>query len=209
MKTFDAIIFDLGNVIIDIDYKETIKAFQKISDRDFNDIVSFEKQHELFDLFETGHISVAQFRDGLKQYLKPGVTDAEIDDAWNAIFTGFPKHKIELLKMLNETNRIYALSNINKIHEDAIDKVAVSDFGAKYFSDFFHHAYYSHIVGFRKPNKEIYDLVLNNEALNPARTFFVDDKEENVLAAKQLGIQAYQLKQRDSLKELLIEVGVL
>jgi putative hydrolase of the HAD superfamily len=209
MKIFDAIIFDLGNVIIDIDYKETLKEFNKLSNTDFSKIVSFEKQHELFDLFETGHVTSAEFRNELKQFLKPDVTDAEIDNAWNAIFIGFPKHKIELLKTLKQTNRIYALSNINKIHEDEIDRIAVRDFGANAFADFFHHAYYSHIVGFRKPHKEIYELVLKSESLNPARTFFVDDKEENVLAAKQLGIQAYQLGERHLLNELLTEAGVL
>ena len=209
MQPFKNLIFDLGQVIIDIDYLQTIAAFQKLTVVDFSEVVSYTTQNPVFDLYEKGKISTPYFRNELKKFLNPGTTDQQIEDAWNAIFKDFPASKINLLKQLKTRYKTFALSNINEVHVVAIDEVAKTKFGATSFGSFFHGAYYSNEMGFRKPEKEIYELMLLKENLNPAETFFVDDKKENVEAARALGIQAYHLDHPDKLNQLLTELKII
>lgn len=209
MKAYKNLIFDIGDVLIDIDYKATVAEFQKLAVVDFGTIVSYSKQNPIFDQFETGKISAREFSGELKQFLHPGTTDEQILAAWNAILIDYPAYKIELLKELKTRYKIFALSNINEIHVNTINQEVKRRFGIDSFSSLFHYACYSNEVGYRKPDKEIYKLVLDRENLIPGETFFVDDKAENVEAAKQLGIQAVQLTDRTKLKELLAAEGIL
>jgi putative hydrolase of the HAD superfamily len=189
-------------VLIDIDYNVTIAAFQKLSKIDFSTLVSYAKQDKIFDLFEKGKISAQQFRNGLKQYLLPGVTDEQIDKAWNSILVAYPAERFELLKKIKPIYRTFALSNINEIHVGSINKAAQNLFGVEKFEDFFHKAYYSNETGFRKPETEIYELVLQEQRLIPNETLFIDDKAENIDAAKKLGIQVHHLAQPHQLLDL-------
>ncbi|HRG87492.1 MAG TPA: HAD family phosphatase [Chitinophagales bacterium] len=209
MKAYKNLIFDIGDVLIDIDYKATIAEFQKLAVVDFGTIVSYNAQNPVFDLFETGKITAAQFRDELRQFLRPGTTDEQIDVAWNAILIDYPAYKLDLLNELKSRYNTFALSNINEIHVNTINQEVKRRFGIDSFSTLFHYACYSNEVGHRKPDKEIYKLILDRENLIPGETFFVDDKAENVEAAKELGIQAVRLTDRDKLKELLAAEGIL
>lgn len=209
MSKIKNLIFDIGNVIVDIDYMTTVAEFQKLSTVDFSAIVSYSRQHHIFDQFETGKLTAQQFRDELKRFLKPAVSDEEINHAWNSILIDYPVQKIDLLRHLKTRYPIFALSNINEIHVASIDRVACEKFGAHSFRDFFHAAYYSNEVGLRKPDREIYEYVLAKENLNAAETFFVDDKEENVETARLLGLQAYQLSHPDKLMDLLTQLQII
>ena len=209
MTKFKNLIFDIGDVIIDIDYLVTIAEFQKLAAVDFSEIVSYHKQNKIFDLFETGKLSAQQFRNELRKFLKPEVTDEEINLAWNSILIAYPKNKFTLLIELQTRYATFALSNINEIHVDAINLAAKEKLGVDSFGSFFARAYYSNEVGFRKPDRKIYELILAKENLIAEETFFVDDKAENVEAAKQLGIHAYQLKDRNKLHELLAELKII
>jgi FMN phosphatase YigB (HAD superfamily) len=213
MPNFRNLIFDLGNVIIDIDYARPIAGFQQLvapgSGFHFESIVSYQAQLRLFDLFETGRLSEEEFRSEIRKFLKPEVSDQEIDGIWNSILVAYPVVKFELLLRLKERYRILALSNTNSIHAAALDVAARQKLGAQRFSDFFHQVYYSHLLGFRKPEKAIYEHVATLENLNPAETFFVDDKQENVQAALDLGWQAYHLTERDKLIQLLTELSII
>jgi FMN phosphatase YigB (HAD superfamily) len=209
MQPFKNLIFDLGEVIIDIDYRQTIIAFQKLAVVDFSTVVSYSAQNPVFDLYEKGKVSTPFFFNELRKYLRPGTTDKEIEDAWNAIFQNFPQQKMELLKQLKTRYNTFALSNINEIHVASIDKAAKTKFGEATFGNFFHAAYYSNELGLRKPEPEIYALLLEKEGLKAGETFFVDDKKENVEAARTFGIHAYQLTNRDNLHNLLAELKII
>ena len=209
MQPFKNLIFDLGEVIIDIDYRQTITAFQKLAVVDFSTVVSYSAQNPVFDWYEKGHVTTGFFFDELRKYLRPGTTDKEIESAWNAIFQDFSPQKIELLKQLKTRYNTFALSNINEIHLASIDKAAQTKFGGAAFSNFFQSAYYSNKIGLRKPEPEIYALLLEKEGLKAGETFFVDDKKENVEAACKFGIHAYQLTNRNNLQGLLAELKII
>ena len=202
-KGIDAIIFDIGNVLVDIDYEVMVGEFQKIAKHDFSQIVSYARQENFFDLFEKGKISAAEFRSSLRQYLRDDVTDEEIDRTWNAIMIRYPAEKFELLHRLRGKYKLYALSNINEIHIDVIDRHVKPTFRVPDMRSYFDYAFYSHEMGYRKPEREIYQAMLDHAHLDPAHTLFIDDKAENIEAAAALGIQTYHLTDRDSLPDVL------
>ncbi|MCW5907491.1 MAG: HAD family phosphatase [Chitinophagales bacterium] len=209
MTQFKNLIFDIGNVIVDIDYAVPVREFQKLAVTDFSEIVSYSKQHHIFDAFEKGQITEQAFHSELRKFLRPGVTDEQILAAWNSILLRYPKPKFDLLLELKKSYKVFALSNINETHVRAIDEAVRQQFGATAFADYFHTAYYSNEVGFRKPEPEIYTMVLEKENLNPAETFFVDDKPENVEAARKTGLKAFELKHPDELFSLLKELNIV
>ncbi|MFN8286828.1 MAG: HAD family phosphatase [Chitinophagales bacterium] len=209
MHNYKALIFDIGNVILEIDYTIPLQEFQKLAKVDYTEIMAYNRQHRIFDLFETGKISEAEFHEHLKGLLKPGVTDQEIIRAWNSILVAFPPEKFELLTRLKQDNRVLALSNINITHVNEMNRVSRESLGSKEFADFFHKAYYSHEVGYRKPDTAFYKHVLELENLKPEEAFFVDDLPENVEAAKSIGMQAHRLDDPKKLKDLLEELHIL
>jgi len=202
LENIDTIIFDIGNVLIDIDYEVMVAEFAKIARVDFHQIVTYTHQDRVFDQYEKGQISSAQFMDTLRKHLKPGVTDQEIDAAWNSILIHYPAEKFELLKKLRDQYQVLALSNINELHVAAIDMQVKHQFGAADMSSYFDHAFYSHEMGARKPEQEIYQRVLEEKSLDPSRTLFIDDKLENINAAAALGIKVHHLTDRNALLDL-------
>lgn len=209
LQNIKNLIFDIGDVIIDIDYARPGKAFQPLAKVDFSDAFSFAHQDKIFDKYERGDITSAEFRTGLRKYLRGDVTDEQIDNAWNAIFVDFPAYKFDLLLKLKERYHTCALSNINDIHLTCIDKYIQTNFGQQGLASYFNTAYYSHEMGCRKPEEKIYKILLEKENINPAEAFFVDDRKENVKAAAALGIQAFVLADRNNLIPLLTELGIL
>src|SRR5271163_4453166 len=102
-QNITSVIFDLGGVLFDIDYKYTQEAFMQLgATTDFDSVYSQQKQAGIFDEFEKGNISPAQFREGLRKWLPLSITDKQVDNAWNALLIGFPHDKIELLNRLKK-----------------------------------------------------------------------------------------------------------
>jgi len=183
------IIFDLGGVIINIDYALLIGAFSEIGLPDFEMHFSQLKQKDLFDLYEKGLISSQNFRDELKKHCKIGTTDTEIDTAWNAMLLDLPKERLELILNVKNKYRTFLLSNTNEIHERAFNKVLQTTCGYPTLAMFFDRIYLSHRVGLRKPDPKIFELVLRENKLNPSETLFIDDSPQHIESANLLGIQ--------------------
>lgn len=201
-KKINTIIFDLGGVLFDIDYKHTQEAFQTLgSTTNFHAVYSQQKQAGIFDEFEKGNISPAQFREGLREWLPETVTDKQIDEAWNALLIGFPPDKVELLNKLKKKYNLYLLSNTNEIHLPEVLKSIDTAHTPGTMGKLFIKEYYSCRIGLRKPEKVIYEKVLSENALNPATTLFVDDLIQNIEGAALTGIQTLHCTTSVNLKE--------
>jgi FMN phosphatase YigB (HAD superfamily) len=187
-KNITSVIFDLGGVLFDIDYTLTQKAFIELGATEFHKLYSLQKQTGLFDEFEKGKIPPAEFRKQLKEKLPKGITDADIDKAWNALLIGVPNAKIDLLKQLRNKYRVFLLSNTNEIHlAEVLNMLARLD-NNKGITHLFEKTYYSCRMGMRKPDKEIFDKVIMDNSLNPLHTVFIDDLLHNVEGAKTAGL---------------------
>lgn len=196
------IIFDYGGVILNIDYTLAEQAFEQLGIKDFEKLYSKATQSELFDAFEKGLISSAQFRDEMRKYIGRPVTDDQIDAAWNAMLLDLPKERIDLLDRLGKTHRLFLLSNTNAIHYAAFTSYMKKTFKRDIFSEVFEKAYVSHHVHLRKPDKEIFDLVMWENKLSKEETIFIDDSIQHIEGAGKAGLKAIWLEKGKTILDI-------
>lgn len=185
-----AIIFDLGGVIIDIDYNKTADAFKALGLIDFDEKYTQATQTELFDRFEIGAVSPFHFVNRLLDLLPQGCTANQVVHAWNAMILTIPKERLDWLTDLRKSRKIVLLSNTNALHIDAVNRALTATMPGKKLTDFFDHVYVSHEMGMRKPSEEIFTTVCNDQRFEHASTLFIDDTERHVLGARNAGLQA-------------------
>ena len=202
LKHIKNIIFDLGGVILNIDYNLTANEFKKLGFDDYNNLFSKLSQQKIFDLLETGKITDDYFFASLKKLSNKTISNDDIIYAWNAMLLDFPKERIEVLKKLKPKYRTFLLSNTNQIHLDAYNKTLKKNFGINNLSSVLEKEYYSHIVGMRKPDIEIFKLVLTENNLIPNETLFIDDSPQHIEAANKLGIISYHLTNNKTICDL-------
>jgi FMN phosphatase YigB (HAD superfamily) len=202
MQNIKNIIFDYGNVIFNIDFRNVQRAWEKLGIHNAGSFYGHRQQDPVFNLLERGEISDADFRNRIRELAqKPGLTDEQIDDAWNAIFLGIPKGNHELLLKVKAKYRTFLLSNINAIHYDYVHRYLKSEFGVDNNDRFFEKVYYSHLMGKRKPDPEIFEQVLHENNLNPSETLFIDDSPQHLATAGQLGMQTYLMTAPDTIQK--------
>lgn len=193
MKGIKHIIFDLGGVILNINYQLTYQAFEELGVKDFTSLYNQFTLNNLFDDLETGKIGAEDFLHAMLQHAPEGTTKQQIIDAWNAMLLDFPLRRLQLLQQLRQHYNLYLLSNTNPIHLEAFNRILEQSRGIPSLSTFFDKAYYSHLIGYRKPNKEAYQLVIDENGLNPAETVFIDDTLPNIAGAEVVGLQTIHL----------------
>lgn len=201
LKNIRHIILDFGGVIINLDYKKTEEAFVALGITDFGERYSQLQQTDLFDRFETGHYTKEVFIDGLRGFTGKEITEAQMIAAWNAMLLDIPLRRLQILQQLQLHYDMFLLSNTNIIHEEAFNKILKAQCGFNSMGVFFDKIYYSHRVGLRKPNKEIFQLILDQNSLNPEKTLFIDDSPQHIESAKTLGIQTIWLEPGMTIEE--------
>ena len=194
MQNIRNIIFDLGGVILDIDFKRTQQAFVDLGITNFAELYGFSHVDSFFRQHEAGQISDEEFLDSLQKMAGHTLGKDVIQKAWNALLIRFPPERIELLKKLGNKYRLFLLSNTNAIHVVEFQKIYSDTFKNGSLADLFEKVYYSNEIGMRKPGTEIYEFVIKDSQLVPEETVFIDDSLANVEGAKQTGIQGTHLK---------------
>ena len=197
------IIFDYGNVIFDIDHQLTINAFKNLGLQKESSFFGHLQQNPLFDQFEMGKISPAEFRNSVREITEKDFSDELIDDAWNTLLLGIRPGYLEFLSEMKNKYRTFLLSNNNEIHYNWINNYLEKTFHVPNMSAYFEHDYYSHLMGMRKPNKDIFEFVLNKHQLNPEETLFIDDSPQHLETAKQLGLHTHLMLRSEDLRTIL------
>ena len=183
----DTIIFDFGDVFINLDKEATPLALKKLGLNEWNsnlDALNLD--------FEKGKISETEFILGFQNYI-PNASIHEIREAWNAILLDFPLYRLEFLQMLSLKYTLYLLSNTDSIHIERFQHKA----GISFYRDFyqcFEKVYFSFELGMRKPEAAIFEFVIKEHNLLPKNTLFVDDNLENIESAEKLGLQVWHLQ---------------
>lgn len=190
------IIFDLGGVIIGIDYPKTSDAFKALGGHEIDRVYSQRAQVSLFDEYDRGKISSEIFRKQLKEQLNiENVSDSAFDIAWNAMLLNLPLERLAFIRSLKERYRVFLLSNTNEIHLKEVFNICSRDtrMGQEGFTQCFHRVYYSHEMGLRKPDKEAFEKIIHENGLVRDETLFIDDSEQHVRGALAVGIHAIYL----------------
>lgn len=195
------IIFDLGGVLLNINPELTIQQFKAVN----NQLGSyFDTDYifpDFFIEFEKGTINRNTFFKHIHQLSETEIKEEKIIDIWNAMLLDLPKDRLRILENLKQNFKTFLLSNTNEIHQEYFCKQIKEENQDKELDDFFHQTYYSHHLGLRKPDKKIYEFVLNENNLLPEDTLFIDDNKENILSAKELGIHTIWLHSKLSIEK--------
>ncbi|SEO83902.1 HAD family phosphatase [Mucilaginibacter sp. OK283] len=209
MQNIKNIIFDYGNVIFNIDFRKAQQGWNQLGISNAAEFFGHKQQDEIFDKFDRGEVSAEEFRDYIRQ--KSGnssLTDEQINGVWNSMLLGIEPGNHELLLDLKTKYRTFLLSNINAIHYDHIMAYLKKDFGFDGNGHLFEKAYYSHLMGKRKPEARIFQLVLNENNLNPAETLFIDDSPQHLAGAEKLGIQTLLMTRPDTIQQFFKRSGL-
>ncbi len=183
----DTIIFDFGDVFINLDKEATPLALKKLGLKEWNsnlDALNLD--------FEKGNISETEFILGFQNYI-PNASIHEIREAWNAVLLDFPLYRLEFLQMIAKKHKLYLLSNTDSIHIERFQHKA----GISFYRDFyqcFEKVYFSFELGMRKPDSAIFEFVIKEHNLLPKNTLFVDDNLQNIESAEKLGLQVWHLQ---------------
>jgi putative hydrolase of the HAD superfamily len=197
------IILDYGNVIFDIEHQRTIQAFIDLGIQHDKGFFGQLAQDPLFDQFEKGKINDDAFIRGIQNFSDVPLTEEQIRHAWNALLIGIRPGYLEHLLALKTQYRTFLLSNNNSIHYAWIMDYLAAQYGVASMESFFEKDYYSHLMGMRKPDADIFEFVLNKHELNPAETLFIDDSPQHIATAKSLGLQTHWMLAEHDLRQIL------
>lgn len=204
MQGIKNIIFDYGNVIFNIDFEKTQHSFTELGIKNVERFFAHSGHDPIFNAFETGSISSAEFRDGVRRITeRPDLSDEQIDRAWNTLLIGIPPINHEILLKTKKKYRTFLLSNINEIHLDYILNYLKTEYNIDSNDVFFEKVYYSHLVGMRKPNRDIFEFVCSDSKLIPAETLYIDDSPQHLKTGAEIGFKTYLMTKEDSLESYM------
>lgn len=200
------LIFDLGNVIYDIDYQRTFdKLYTKLPNERHAMVKDFMVSPIHMDL-ETGKLDEAGFRDGVREYFSSDWDDAWIDEVWNSLLVDIPRERIDLLLKLKQQYPLYLLSNTNSIHFKVVEQVFLTKLPENSWPHLFDQVFLSHEMGLRKPGEAIYQSVLQQLDAKPEQCLFFDDLKENLLGAEKVGIKTHHINHQKALIDFFQDV---
>lgn len=201
-KNKKTVIFDFGNILIDLDYPKCFQSFDKVLGVDFSEGVP-DNTKEILHKFDRGHINVEGFLWHLQQY-NPEAEIRDVIAAWNSILGQVPLERFQMVEQLRGRYNVVMLSNINElhieyIHKDLKKRLGIEDFHTAYFDK----VYYSCRIGMRKPDEEIYSFVQKDLGIPPSDILFIDDMSINIAACKKSGWHGMV---HDTSKEIIDEI---
>ena len=200
-KNIKNIVFDLGGVLVDLDFKSAINGLQKAGFANVKEQLQAFDREGIFQKFELGEMTDEEFRSAIRENSTVTLTDEEVDALWNLMLLEIPREKLELILDLRGKYMVYLLSNTNSIHWDYVCKNAFNYRGFR-MDDYFEETFLSYEMHLAKPDKAIFEKMLNDANLLPEETLFIDDLEANCKAAEEVGIHAHHYHIGDDLSKI-------
>jgi epoxide hydrolase-like predicted phosphatase len=181
------LIFDMGNVIVDINVPVTYRAFARLANISEEESTAIFEEKQFYFNLEIGKIDTATFRNLLRESFGDQLTDDEIDVAWCGMLHNMPKERLDRIQELGKSYRVFLLSNTNSIHiKEVIHKTSLLGHD---FLGLFEESFFSYKMGFMKPDSKFYTEALKKADLKAEETLFIDDNFDNIESAKTVGIE--------------------
>jgi len=181
------IVFDFGNVLIDLNYERHFKAYRDLFGREWPVQDYPETVLPAMHRYEKGEISDDAFI-WVFQQINPALNPRNIANAWIQLLGDIPESRIKMLEQLSKSHELALLSNINSLHLRHIHRYLDSTFGIRDFEErFFNHVFYSHHIGMRKPEDNIYKNLEAKTGRTAKEILFIDDRDDNIMKARSLG----------------------
>ncbi len=196
-------LFDLGNTVVKLAYERVLQRLSADSSASREQLMQIMEKGGGYRDLERGRVSFADFYQFLCERAGYRGSIANLRDIWTDFFDGPVDGIEELLERVRAQYRVAFLSNSNEIHAEYIPRHFAGLFRR---SDRF---VFSHVHGSAKPDRLIFDRALQILGAMPSQVVFVDDLVENIAAARDIGIVAYQFLGASRLAEELEKDGIL
>ena len=183
-----ALLFDLGGVIVEIDFKRVFEIWGAHAGVPAAVIQSRFAFDAAYQAHERGEISAAGYFDTLRKVLGVRISDAQFQAGWDAIFVGEVSGIAALLRQAKQLFPLYAFSNSNAHHHAYWARQYAATLSN------FRKVFVSCELGRRKPEPEAFAAVASAIGASFENILFFDDTNENVTAARRLGMQAVHVK---------------
>jgi len=198
----DALLFDLGRVVLDIDFSKALSCWAAHADCAASDIAARFVRDDAYRRHEMGAMSDADYFQSLRASLGIGISDAQLLEGWNAIFAGEMPGIAPLLTRAAERTPLYAFSNTNRPHVEYFSKAYAGILGH------FRELFLSSTIGLRKPDAAAYDHVIKAIGAPAGRIVFFDDLAENIEGARASGLTAIHVKSAADVASALEALGI-
>ncbi|MBD5225085.1 MAG: HAD family phosphatase [Bacteroidales bacterium] len=196
-------LFDLGGVIVDIRRENCVEAFRKLGFEDIGDYLGDYGQKGVFLALEEGKVTPEEFRAEIRRHIPRDITDAQIDEAFNAFITGIPRRRLEALKRMRaEGKKLYVISNTNPIMWESSLRDAFAQEGGD-VNTYFDGVVTSFDAGVCKPDPAIFRLCCERFGIKPGETVFFDDSVANCEAASKLGFKSVHVATGSEFADLI------
>lgn len=198
----DALLFDLGRVVIDIEFSKALACWAAHAGCEPAAIAARFVRDQAYQDHEMGKLSDEAYFGGLRTSLGIALTDAQFLEGWNAIFAGEMPEIDDLLARAGKRLPLYAFSNTNRPH--------VAHFSIAYASVLrhFRQLYLSSSIGLRKPDRAAYDHVIGAIGLPASRIVFFDDLAENIEGARACGLRAVHVRSSRDIADAFAALGI-
>ena len=193
MNDIKNIIFDLGGVVIDLDRLSAVAAYRELGYTGAGEALGEYGQKWPFLPLEEGKFTAAEFFDTLRPMCRPGVSDIQIQDAFEAFLTGIPVERLHRIEELRRAGfRLYVLSNTNAVMYHGWIAREFRKAGRS-INDYFDGIVTSFEEGMCKPEPELFRIVTRRYGLEPGNTIMLDDSEANCGGARAAGLHAVRI----------------
>ena len=199
-----AIVFDMGDVLMDLDKEACTKAFQDLGFEEITEYIDKARHKGFWGEMESGDISGEEFISECLKHCRPGTTAADIRACIAAFHPGIAAYKIDLLKELKAKYPLYMLSNNNPLSVDEF--ISLGRRHGVEMMDFFREVYFSYQVRMQKPDPEIYQYAIEHIGLRPEEILFIDDNAANCAASVKAGITTVHYDPKSNLRDAIMAV---
>ena len=201
-RSADALLFDLGRVVLDIDFNKVAANWAAHAGCEPAQLVERLSPNDSWQRHERGEISDADFFESLRASLGIAISDDQFLEGWNAIFTGEMPGVAAMLARAGQRLPLYAFSNTNGAH--------VAHFSQTYADvlSHFREIFLSSSIGLRKPDAEAYDHVVKAIGVPASRILFFDDSAANIEGARARGLCAIHVTSTDDVARALTALEI-
>ncbi|MGC8653391.1 MAG: HAD family hydrolase [Candidatus Kryptoniota bacterium] len=201
-NNFEAIVFDLGNVLMPFDYRSIVNQLNDIYPLLGNRFLDFYRDnYEIHRSFEKGHLTIEEFTGMVLKALDNKLDSETFWKIYSQIFT-VNTTLVDLLPKFKAHYKLVLLSNTNEIHRKY-------GWGDLKFLKYFDRLVLSYEIGAVKPEPEIYEAVEQFTCAPPHKHLYFDDIPEYVDAARKRGWDGVQFVTNELLEKALEDRGIL
>ena len=202
LRSIDALLFDLGNVVIRIDFERVFAHWAAHAGCDAARLREKFSHDEPYERHERGEIEAAAYFESLRNSLGVELEDARLLEGWSAIYVGEMPGMRELLARVAPKIPVYAFTNTNRAHA-ACYTVQFAPVLAH-----FRKVFVSHEMGLRKPEAAAFAHIAKQIGVPAERILFLDDSLGHVKAARACGLQAVHVTSDDTVRETVAALGL-